>query len=239
MAKNREQQSIRDELIGATDCQQSRRESDKDFLHRLTEAVAELDDKSYRALSKDAKAWADDAVNKLNDEKPIPAFPDEEEAEAEQPAEAEEASGGEGATEEGDEEVASKPRAASGKTSNKRRDEPEAEERTERRSTRSAAPASKTKGKADPAPAAKSTAAKSNAAAKSNGNGAGKPGGLLYVRELLCKDPDTTVADLQTAITKKGYKISDQTLHTTRSGFRQDMRAMQEAGLLKRTLLSA
>lgn len=65
----------------------------------------------------------------------------------------------------------------------------------------------------------------------------GKGGGLVYVRKVLCQNPDISVVDLAEKVKAKGFSVSVQTLHTTRSGFRQDLRTLQEAGLLRKKMI--
>lgn len=91
-------------------------------------------------------------------------------------------------------------------------------------------------------PTAKSETKTTTKAIKESGRGAesereGKGGGLIYVRKILCQNPDISVADLAEKVKAKGFSVSVQTLHTTRSGFRQDLRTLQEAGLLRKKMI--
>lgn len=228
--------SVQSEIERLTGVKQKNREDGQTYLVRVVKALDDLSDKQYNKLSKAAQDWAEEATqlhNNTDDE--LPDFPDEEEAdeddtedEAEEDAEPEDESDEEPA--EDDDEETEDPETDEDQTEDE--DMPatqEAEDETPRR--RTAAKASTKKAK--PGNTSK-PAQKANHKAASSGKAGG---GLTYVRELLCKDPDMAVADLATKVKAKGFVVSTQTLHTTRSGFRQDLRVLQQAGLLKRSLI--
>lgn len=102
---------------------------------------------------------------------------------------------------------------------------------------KAAAPAEREREREEaPARGSNKKAAPAKSAGKRNG-GEPKEGGLTFVRGLLAKNPDISVDDLATKCEDKGFQVSRMTLSTTRSGFRQDVKALQEQGLLKRTLI--
>jgi hypothetical protein len=119
---------------------------------------------------------------------------------------------GEEAGEEEDEDMASKPRRTTDKASSKKAATDKA---------RSGKTATK-------------TAAKSNGA----GKGESKAGALAYAKKAMIKDPSITAKDLATRMEKAGYSMSSHTLSTTRSQFRHSVKVMQEAGLLKKALIT-
>ena len=78
---------IQAELALATGVNLARGESiiDVSYLKRLIKAVADLKDPAWNDLSKEAQDWFNDAADKANAKKDIPAFPDAESDDDEKP----------------------------------------------------------------------------------------------------------------------------------------------------------
>ena len=73
---------IKAELVKATGLSAKRGESEEDFQERLFRATADLGDKEWEALSTDAQVYHNDYADALNEDKPLPGFPDAEKEEA-------------------------------------------------------------------------------------------------------------------------------------------------------------
>lgn len=227
--------SVRAELEALTGLTPNRRESDQAFAERIVKALDDVPDKKYNKLSDAAQEWAEEATQAYNDKDEYPAFP-----EAEDVDESEDTNEAEADTENAEEDDAGEPEDDGENPT----DEPEDndmpathtdDDEAPRRRNRASAPARKNatakSGKSDgESRGGKATGAKAGRAPKAGG-------GLTYVRELLVKNPDIAVPELAEKVKAKGFTVSNQTLHTTRSGFRQDLRVIQEAGLLKRKLV--
>lgn len=214
---------VEGELQSLTGVKPNRRESDQGYMERIVKALDDVPDKKYNKLSKAAQDWAEEATQAYNSKEDYPAFPEAEEDEPADEPDQEEA-----AADEPDEE-------AGGPET----DEPEDDEmptthtdedETPRRGSRRAAPP-------PPKKAAGKTTNKATTKGKDTAAAAKAGGCLTYARMLMVKHPDISTADLAEKVKAKGFAVSIQTLHTTRSGFRQDIRALQEAGLLKRKLV--
>lgn len=228
--------SIEKELQELTGVTQNRREGDQAYLERIVKALNDVSDNKYNKLSKDAQTWAEEATEAYNDKDEIAAFPEAAEDEDEPEEEARPRRAARGRHDEAETETESE-------------DEPEDADDDENQPEDDDMPATRTdddeasrKRGAKTAPARKTApaASKSKTAAKDGKERTASPkagGGLTYVRELLVKNPDITVPDLAEKVKAKGFAVSTQTLHTTRSGFRQDLRVLQDAGLLKRKLV--
>lgn len=215
--------SVQMELERLTSVKRKGKEADQDFMIRIVKALNDVPDKQYNKLSDEAQKWAEDATKAFNDEGELPDFPaeDEEETDADE-SEAEEETEAEDEPEEESEEEGDEP------------EEPEDDEMPATQETES-------RGRKVVAPPKKARSSKtSRAPAKINQAGAkaGKAGSALtYVRQLLIKNADMSVDDLAEKVKAKGFAVSKQTLHTTRSGFRRDIRFLQEAGLLKKDMI--
>lgn len=224
--------SVREELEELTGITQNRREGDDAFAERIVKALDDVPDKKYNKLSKAAQGWAEEATQAYNDKEDYPAFPEAEDED--EPEDTEEA---EPETEDADEDEGEPEDDGEPATDEPEDDDMPAthtdDDEAPRQRKRAGSPAKKT--------AVKSSKSdgdgKSKTSAKIGGKAAKAGGALTYVRELLVKNPDITVADLTEKVKAKGHAVSTQTLHTTRSGFRQDIRVLQDAGLLKRKLV--
>jgi len=76
---------IQKELLEVTELSTKRGEAQQDLLSRLVKAVADLSDKEWDSLSKEAQDWYNDAADAKNAKaKSLPDFPDVETAEADE-----------------------------------------------------------------------------------------------------------------------------------------------------------
>lgn len=218
--------SVRTEVERATGVEQGRRESVTEYLKRVVKALDDLPEKSYNKLSKDAQDWAEEATQAFNaDPNDVPDFPEEDQDDepkghTRRTARDEDEEVEEAQSEEDD--------AEPDETTETEDEDMETQtNETPRRGASRKAP-----------PPSKKVAAKVAPTKKAVNRGDGKSGGaLMLARSLLCRNPDMNVADLADKVKAKGFTVSTQTLHTMRSGFRQDVRALQAAGLLKRSLI--
>lgn len=226
--------SVEKELQGLTGVKQNRRETDQAYFERIVKALNDVSESKYNKLSKAAQNWAEDATTAYNDREEISAFPEAEDDEPE--AEARPRRGRSNRDE--DEEAPQEEEAESESAGEPDDQQPEEDDMPTTRTDEDEdeAPPRK-RGSAKAPPARKTAPAATGKTGKTGGGGAKPGGGLIYVRELLVRNPDITVPDLAEKVKAKGFVVSTQTLHTTRSGFRQDLRVLQDAGLLKRKLV--
>lgn len=235
--------SVEKELQELTGVTQNRREADQAYLERVVKALNDVSDSKYNKLSKAAQTWAEEATEAYNTKDDISAFPEAEEddeAEAEAPSSRRSRSRRSDDDDESDDEATEseddESEDAEDDGEQPEDDEPEDDDMPATRTDEDEAPRKRAGAKAASTRKA-APAAKTGKTDGKSGGGAKAGGGLTYVRELLVKNPDITVADLAEKVKAKGHTVSTQTLHTTRSGFRQDLRVLQDAGLLKRKLV--
>ena len=62
---------------------------------------------------------------------------------------------------------------------------------------------------------------------------ASEEGGLHYVRQLLCRDPDMKREDIVHALHDAGFDIKVGTISTAACNFRKALEALQEAGMIR------
>lgn len=228
--------TVEKELQELTGVKQNRREDDQAYLERIVKALDDVSDSKYNKLSKDAQAWAEEATEAFNAKDDIPAFPEAEDGEDEEEAPRSRRTA-RGRPADDDEAEADTQTEDESESEDESEDQPEDDDMPATRTDEDdEAPRKRGGAKAPARKAAAPAAGKSSKSAK-NGGAAKAGGGLTYVRELLVKNPDITVPDLAEKVKAKGFTVSTQTLHTTRSGFRQDLRVLQDAGLLKRKLV--
>lgn len=70
---------IQAELAKVTKLKKKDGESTQDFMKRLVRATSDLEDDAWDGLSEDTQNWFNEAADKLNSKKELPAFPDAEE----------------------------------------------------------------------------------------------------------------------------------------------------------------
>lgn len=218
--------SVQSEMEKLTGVKPGRREDHQAYAERIVKALDDVSDSKYDKLSQPAQDWAEEATTAFNDKADYPDFPDDDESEDEPDEEAESEEEAEDEDEPAEDE--------DDETETEDEDMPETQTEDAPRKRRGGPPPKKAASTKNGS-AGKST--KADKSAKSGGRAAKAGGALTYVRELLCKNPDITVEDLEAKVKAKGHAVSKQTLHTTRSGFRQDVRILQELGMLKRHLL--
>lgn len=230
--------TVRDELIEATSLKPAKKEAPEAFRQRLIEAVDELEDADYKALSKSAKAWVKDAVAKFNEDGTVPDFSDDDDAAAEDDSEDDDDTASD--EDSSDEADADESDTDEDETEDEAVTTAQTESASSRRKAAAKSTAKKAKVKAraaeededeDEAPPKKAKAA------KGKNSGTVKTGGLHHARKLLAADPAMEVADLAKSVKKAGFNVSSHTLSTTASGFRAAVKALQEEGLLKRKLI--
>jgi hypothetical protein len=214
--------SIEKELQELSGVKQNRREEVQSYLERIVKALNDVSDSKYNKLSKAAQDWAEEATEAYNNKDEIPLFPEEDSADDD-----------EAETDAGSEDDTAKDAGDDGEPEE---DQPEDDDMPATRTDDENEAPRKRDGKVPVRKVASKAESKKDGGNKT-GTTAKAGGGLTYVRELLVKDPDITVPALAEKVKVKGFAVSTQTLHTTRSGFRQDLRVLQEAGLLKRKLV--
>jgi hypothetical protein len=247
---------VRKELMEATGLTQSRKQSDGDFREKLITAASDLPDKKWKALSKPTQKWATKAIDAFNDDGEIIEFDDADDA-------ADEADDADA-----EEEAPPKKKAPAGKTSKKaaKEAEPDEEEEEKPKRTRTRAKSKDEDAEADQegddgdagdgetdgdepegeeAEGDDDNDAGEEAGEEEDEDMASKPrrttdkaGALAYAKKAMIKDPSITAKDLATRMEKAGYSMSSHTLSTTRSQFRHSVKVMQEAGLLKKALIT-
>jgi hypothetical protein len=226
--------TVRSDLEKATGLKSKKGEDLAAFKLRLIEAVNGLSDAEYKEIPRSARKWADDAIVAYNDSEPkklsaLPEFPEDlatDEAEDDLEEGVEEGKGAdetddEAETVEEDETVSDVEQTEDDEVTHT--DVSESTGRKTRAKAKVAAKATRAK---------KATSAK---AKKSDDGGGGK--GLDFVRKLLSKNINMTAEELREKVKAAGYEVSDSTLSTGASGFRAAVRALQNAGKLKTTLL--
>lgn len=245
------------ELAAATKIKPKRGEDEDDFRQRLVEAVSDLDDKAYAKLSKGTKAWADSAIETYNDTGKVPVFEDADEDEDEDDEEEEEVV----ETKSKKKKLTSKKKAAPVEDEDVEEDEEEdgdvkedddGESETEededmqtQTETSGGRRSVKKKG------AAKKAAASANGSGKKVGKKSAKKvapagrktddkgaSGQMALRRLLVRDPNLTNDELTTRLEKSGYELSSITISSQRSQFRNIVKVLQDAGLMKKNLIT-
>lgn len=68
--------SVREEIEKAAAVKRNRGEEDEDYAKRMIDKITELGDADWAKLSAGAQAWFNEAVDAMNDNKEIPAFPE-------------------------------------------------------------------------------------------------------------------------------------------------------------------
>jgi hypothetical protein len=238
--------STQSELTAVTKLKPKRGEDDDDFRKRLVEAVSDLDDKTYGKLTKATRTWADSAIETFNDSGKVPEF-DEDEGD-------EDADNG-GDVDEEDvgkkKKPAAKRKAASkddddaveeeedGDAKEDESDETETEEDEDMTHTDTDRGSSSSRRRSVKKTAAKAASGGKKKVAATGRKEAGKTGGgQTKLKQILARDPDMSIDDLEVRLKKQGHEMSRMTLSTQRSGFRHTVKVLQEAGLLKKTLIS-
>lgn len=232
------------ELTAVTKLKPKRGEDEDNFRQRLVEAVSDLDDKAYGKLTKATRSWADNAIEAFNDTGKVPAFDDADDEEDEEDV-------GKGKNSKSKKLGKKKKVSAKDDDEEEQRDEEqdvaddddavvEATEEDEdmthtdtdrggnsrRRSTK------KTTKQAAPSKKKKKVAAGSKTDEKKGASG------QLALRKLLVRDPNMTNDDLTTRLEKAGYELSSITISSQRSAFRNIVKVLQEADLLKKKLIT-
>lgn len=249
--------NIQSELTAATKLKPKKGEDEDDFRQRLVEAVSDLDDSKYAKLSKATKSWADSAIEAFNDSGKVPAFDDEDEdEEVDDEAEVDEDEDDEPAKSKKAKSAAKKKKVAAKDDEDveeeededgdvKEDDEAETEEddddmqtQTETGGGRRRTVKTKAKGAASKKAAASNGKAKKKVVATGRKDGAKTGGGQTKLKQILARDPDMSIDELETRLKKQGHEMSRMTLSTQRSGFRHTVKVLQDAGLLKKTLIS-
>lgn len=212
--------TIERELLDATGLKPNKKESQQDYFKRLHDAVQDLKDDDWDALSDPAQKWVNAAANAIKKDVDIQDFPDsappEEEEDDRKPAGDDD--DGEDAKAAGDDdeedEVASK--SAKGKNGKAGK----------------AAKAEKQK----PAKAAKpDKSAKPEKAAKADRKTGPKSSGVkVDIKKAILKDPTATVEDIMAALKKGGTKSpSRPTVAGIRAEFRHSLAVLKSEGHLK------
>ena len=218
--------TIEQELLTATKLKTKKKEERQEFLHRLTDAVQDLDDDDWKGLSTEAQKWVNAgaaAVKTDGEDATIEEFPDlEDEEEGAQEEESPEAD--EEGTEEEDEEESET-------------EEPEEESDVAETKTTKKAPPKK---KAAEKPAAKAAKPEKKTPAKpAEKKAAAGPkatGIKVLIKKIVFKNPTISVDDLIEKLGKDGTKPSKLTVSAIRSEFRHSLFVLRDLGALKSEL---
>lgn len=198
---------IETELLKTTDLKPKKKEDRQAFLHRLVDAVQDLDDDDWKGLSTEAQSWVNagaSAIKDEGDEAEINDFPDfittdeeESENEAQEAAEHAESDDDEEESDVADDE-----------------DKPT----TKKKSSKPA--------KAEKAPAKAAKPEKKAATGP-------KAGGIkVQIKKLVLKKPSISVEELIEKLGNAGTKPSKLTVSAIRSEFRHSLFVLRDAGAL-------
>lgn len=213
--------SIETELQEITGVTKKKREERAAYLERLVQAALDVAQDQWESLSEAAQLWVNAGIKLLNANQSVEDFEPEPE---EEPA--------------AEEEPAPPPRRERPVTA-KKKEEPAEEAEEEPAPKRPSKPAPKAASKPAPkaaprkAAASKSDKGKKPAAKTSNGGKSAQ----VVIRELVLADPKITPSELGTKLEELDYNVSPSTITTTKAGFIQSIRVLQEGGLLKRRIV--
>jgi hypothetical protein len=217
--------TIERELLDATGLKPSKKESQQDYFKRLHDAVQELKDDDWDALSQPAQNWVNAAANAVKKDADIADFPDsappdDDDDDGKKPAAADDDDDdGKKAAGDDDEEdeVARKP--AKGK--NGKAGKPAKAEKEKPAKAAKPDKSAKAEKSAKPEKADRKTGPKSS-------------GVKVDIKKAILKDPTATVEDIMAALKKGGTKSpSRPTVAGIRAEFRHSLAVLKSEGHLK------
>lgn len=214
---------IEQELIDATSLKRKVAEKPQAWMTRLIKAAQDLAEDDWEKLTEPTQLWVNAGTKAIKAEKDIPVFPsddgEEEEAGEDEPEEKPaRRSSRRAAKEEEDEDEEEKPARRSSRRAAKE-EEDEEDEKPARKSRRAA----RDDDDEDEKPAKKS-AKKAPASDR-------KVGAQTAIKKLLCKNPKLSTEDLLERLEKQGYSPTPLAVSSIRSGFRNTVKILNEAGL--------
>ena len=228
--------AIQSELLEATDLTVKKKEDRQTFLHRLLDAVQDLDDDAWKGLSTESQSWVNDNALKIKnhgEDAELDDFPDDEDEEA-----PEDEDPGEDVAEEETEEEDEDPEESDDAEEATEEEEDPVSVQEEEKTTSKKAPAKKKAA----APAKKAAPAKAKtekpekkAAPKEKKPAAGpKSTGIkVQIKKMVFKNPSITVDDLLERLGKGGVKPSKLTVSAIRSEFRHSLFVLRDLEALK------
>lgn len=249
MPKNK----IETELMDATALKRKVAEKPQLWMTRLIKAVQDLPEDEWDKISEPAQLWVNGGAKAIKGEKEVPAFPGEEPEEDEEDAKpARRGRAAAAAVDEEEEEEKpsrkSSRRAAAAEEEEEEEkparrgraaavEEEEEEEKPARRSTRRAA---RDEDEEEEKPARRGRAArdedededKPKKAAVKRGDGeVRKVGAQTQIKKMLAKKPSLSTEELLERLEKQGYHPTPLAVSSIRSGFRNTVKILNEAGL--------
>jgi hypothetical protein len=197
--------AVEKELQEATGVKKKVAEKFQKYAVRLINAVQELKDPEWEALSTETQEWVNDGAKAIKAEEDVDGFP-EDEAEAEEE------------NEEAAEAAPATRTRGGGKTTEK--------ETTSRRTSRGDGDEEKK--------STRRTSSKDEDKKPKKERAEGKQvGAQTMIKELMCDDPKATTEELLAKLAKKGYTPTPLAVSSIRSGFRHSLKVLDNAGKLK------
>jgi hypothetical protein len=245
--------AIETELVKAAGLKTKKNEEVNAYLHRLVDAVQDLDDDVWKGLSTEAQNWVNECateIKKDGEDAELPNFPDleddEDESEAEDETEADEESDEEGEEEDqedepGDEDEPDDEEEGTEEDEEESDVDDEDEKPAKKSAAKKAAPTKKVAAKngADPKkkivakPDKKSEKKAAPKAEKKAPSGPKASGIKVKIKRIVFKNPSITPDDLMERLGKDGVKPSKLTVSAIRSEFRHSLWVLKELDALK------
>ena len=220
--------TVEDELVKFTKVKRRNTEKKQTYLARVVKKVTELDDDVWEQMSEAAQEWSNAASVAFNKKKDIPEFPvDEEPEEGEEDVDdVDDESDDPEDEDDDDEEEEVKPKKTSKASKSTTATKGSAKSTPSKKDTESKTSSKpKVSAKKEPKKAPKKESAKTTEGGKPRGGG-------VAIKEIMVRDPHISIEDLTAELHANSFSLTEFTIASIRSEFRQTLKVLNNLGVL-------